>query len=84
MPGPPFIARPASAATEVARARLVVLLATLGIAAALLAYAISPAVRHVVSHAAHSVSHGVSNVLDHDKKPAHKKPASGSHTTSTG
>jgi hypothetical protein len=70
VPVPPFIARPASQATEVTRARLVVLLATIGIAAALLAYAISPAVRHAVGHAAHSVG----NVLDKDK-PAHKRPA---------
>lgn len=53
----PFPARPASPGGERRRARLVVLLATLGIAASLLAYAISPSVRHAVGHA-----------LDHDKK----------------
>jgi len=58
---------------------MVVLLVTLGIAASLLAYAISPTVRHAVGHAAHSVGHA----LDRDKgehkasstKPV-KKPAS--------
>jgi hypothetical protein len=74
VPIPPFIAHPASEATELARARLVVVLVAIGIAAALLAYAISPAVRHAVGHAAHSVS----NVLDKDK-PAHKPPP---HVTS--
>ncbi len=48
------------------RARLAVTIATLGIAATLLAYAISPGVRHAVSHAAHSVKHAVGHVLDND------------------
>ncbi len=56
----PFSTRPLG---ERSRARLVVLLVTLGIAASLLAYAISPSVRHAVGHAAHSVG----RVLDHDK-----------------
>jgi hypothetical protein len=63
---PPMVARPASPDAERRRARLVILLATIGIAAALIAYAISPGVRHAVSHAAHSVG----NVLDRDKKKA--------------
>jgi hypothetical protein len=62
----PFSARPASPDDERRRARLVVAIATLGIAATLLAYAISPGVRHAVSHATHSVRHAVGNVLDHD------------------
>jgi hypothetical protein len=75
VPLPPFIAHPGSEATEVARGRLVAVLVALGIAAALLAYGISPSVRHAVSHAAHSVS----NVLDRDKKKQ-KKPAGGTIT----
>jgi hypothetical protein len=76
----PFGTRPVPPATpagESRRARLAVLIATLGIAATLLAYAVSPGVRHAVSHAAHSVKHAVSRVLDHDtgkRKPA-KQPA---------
>jgi len=46
---------------------MVVLLATLGIVASLLAYAVSPTVRHAVGHAAHSVKSTVGNVLDRDK-----------------
>ena len=61
------------------------LIATLGIAATLLAYAISPGVRHAVGHAAHSVKHAVSHVLDHDSnenehakpKNEHAKPTNG-------
>ena len=34
--------------------------------ATLLAYAVSPGVRHAVGHAAHSVRHAVSRVLDRD------------------
>jgi hypothetical protein len=63
----PFIARRASPDGERRRARLALLIATVGIAAILLAYAISPSVRHVVSHAAHSVKHAVGHVLDNDK-----------------
>jgi hypothetical protein len=63
----PFNARPASPEGDRRRARLAVLIATLGIAATLLAYAISPSVRHAVGHAAHSVKHAVSHVLDNDK-----------------
>jgi hypothetical protein len=62
----PFSARPASPDGERRRARLAMLIATLGIAATLLAYAISPSVRHAVGHAAHSVKHAVGHVLDND------------------
>ena len=48
----PFNARPVSLEGERRRARLVVAIATLGIAATLLAYGISPGVRHAVGHAA--------------------------------
>lgn len=62
----PFSARPAGPDGERQRARLALLIATLGIVATLLAYAISPSVRHAVGHAAHSVKHDVSHVLDND------------------
>jgi hypothetical protein len=62
----PFNARPASPEGDRRRARLALLIATLGIAATLLAYAISPTVRHAVGHAAHNVKHAVSHVLDND------------------
>jgi hypothetical protein len=67
----PFSARPAPSGgdrSEIGqrRARLAIAIATVGIAATLLAYAISPGVRHAVSHAAHSVKHAVGRVLDHD------------------
>jgi hypothetical protein len=64
----PFGARPLSQRSERSRARLALALATLGIAAALLAYAVSPGVRHAVSHAAHSVKHAVVNVFERDAK----------------
>jgi hypothetical protein len=70
----PFSARPVSPQGERRRARLVVAIATLGIAATLLAYAISPGVRHAVSHAAHSVRHAVGNVIDKDAKVHRAKP----------
>lgn len=54
-------------ATEMRRARLAVLAAVIGIAAALVAYAASPAVRHAVGHAEHSMKHTVSNIFDHDR-----------------
>src|SRR2546423_504190 len=78
----PFGTRPVTPArtpaSESRRARLAVAIAMLGIAATLLAYAVSPGVRHAVSHAAHSVKHAVSRVLDHDtaKRAAAKHPAS--------
>ncbi len=54
--------RAASPESETRRARIIVVVAIIGIAATLIAYAVSPSVRHVVSHAEHSVS----NVFDHD------------------
>jgi hypothetical protein len=50
------------------------MIATLGIAATLLAYAVSPGVRHAVGHAAHSVKHAVGHVFDPDQVAAHRKP----------
>jgi len=71
----PFSARPATPPHDGGRNRLVVLIATLGIAATLLAYSVSPGVRHAVSHAAHSVKHAVSSIVDKDK--AARKTSSG-------
>jgi hypothetical protein len=79
----PFGARPATAGSEQRRARLAVLIATLGIAATLLAYAVSPGVRHAVSHAAHSVKHAVSNVLDRDTAKHARKTNSQAGSTKT-
>jgi hypothetical protein len=71
----PFSARPAPSPGERRRARLALLIATVGIAATLLAYVVSPGVRHAVSHAAHSVNNSVGRVLDHDtSKTAHGRP----------
>ena len=69
----PFRAAPSSPEGARRRARLTLAIATLGIVATLIAYALSPGVRHVVGHAAHSVKHAVSHVFDHDHKtpPAH-------------
>ncbi len=64
------------------RARLVLAIATLGIAATLLAYGISPGVRHAVGHAAHSVKHAVSNVFDHDKAKGDDKSSATPATSS--
>jgi hypothetical protein len=69
----PFSARPGTPESEGRRARLVIMLATLGIAASLFAYAISPSVRHAVGHAAHSVRHAMGRVFDNDR-PAHRAP----------
>jgi hypothetical protein len=82
----PFSARPASPEGERRRARLAIAIATLGIVATLLAYAISPGVRHAVSHAAHSVKHAVGHVLDNDKgehSPAKTAPAKTTHAKTT-
>ena len=78
----PFSARPAPSQGEGRRARLAIIIATVGIAATLLAYAISPGVRHAVSHAAHSVKHAVGNALDHDttKRGAHRPAGSAAPT----
>ena len=75
----PFSARPATPEEESRRARLVLLLVILGISASLLAYAISPGVRHAVSHASQSVKRAVGHVLDrdaneHPRKQAHPAP----------
>jgi hypothetical protein len=70
----PFGARPVLRGSERSRARLALVLATVGIAAALVAYAASPGVRHAVSHAAHSVKHAVGNVFDRDtNERGHRK-----------
>jgi hypothetical protein len=74
----PFNARPAPSGggtPEIGRrrARLAIAIATVGIAATLLAYAISPGVRHAVSHAAHSVNHAVGRMLDHDARKVHRQ-----------
>lgn len=66
MSSSPFSARPTSPEGERRRARIIVAIAAAGIAATLLAYAISPGVRHAVGHAAHSVKHAVGHVLDPD------------------
>jgi hypothetical protein len=82
----PFSAPPVSPQSEARRARLAVLIATVGIAATLLAYSVSPGVRHAVSHAAHSVKGAVSKVLDRDAdKRSHTRavPRALSPATST-
>jgi hypothetical protein len=72
----PFSTRPAAPdGISAPRTRLAVAIATIGIAATLLAYAVSPGVRHAVGHAEHSVKHAVSNVFDHDHAVrTHAKP----------
>jgi hypothetical protein len=63
----PFSARRSpSPPNERSRARLVLIIAAIGISATLLAYAISPTVRHAVKHAAHSVSHVLDKDTHHD------------------
>ena len=75
MPLAPFAPHPDPAQAS-RRGRLAVLLAVMGIAAALLAYAISPSVRHAVRRAAHSVSHAVTHVFKGNERPAaHALPA---------
>jgi hypothetical protein len=61
----PFSVRPASPDGERRRARLALMIAAVGIVAIVAAYAISPGVRHAVSHAEHSVKHAVGNVFHH-------------------
>lgn len=77
----PLNARQADPDTEKRRARLVLAIAAVGIAATLLAYAISPGVRHAVSHAAHSVKRVVVHALDHDDDKT-KTPAKAAQTPS--
>ena len=82
----PFSAPPVSPQSEARRTRLALLIATLGIAATLLAYSVSPGVRHAVSHAAHSVKGAVSKVLNRDAdKHSHTRavPRALSPATST-
>ena len=72
MPIAPFAPRPVSRDVEVRRARIAIAAATIGIAAALLAYAVSPGVRHAVGHAARGVGHAVAKVADRvfpDRQP---------------
>ncbi len=76
----PFSTRPAAPDGEARRTRLALAIAAVGIAATLLAYALSPGVRHAVGHAEHSVNHAVSHVLDRDKdKKAAKHPVLPAH-----
>ncbi|HEY4426849.1 MAG TPA: hypothetical protein VGN08_01435 [Solirubrobacteraceae bacterium] len=89
MSSSPFSAAPVPEDVERRRSRIVVLIATLGIAATLLAYAAAPGVRHAVGHAAHSVRHAVGNVVDHDStrraKPlANQAPATQPSPTPSG
>src|SRR5262249_35667226 len=75
---------PATRQGESRRTRLAILIGAAGIAAILLAYALSPGVRHAVGHAEHSVKHAVSGVFDRDQR-AHRAtrhpaaPASRAH-----
>jgi hypothetical protein len=73
----PLSTRPASPEGEPRRTRLALAIAAVGIAATLLAYAISPGVRHAVGHAEHSVRHVVGHVLDRDQvsRARPKRPA---------
>ncbi len=79
----PFHASPASPETETRRARLVTAIAVVGIAATLIAYAVSPSVRHAVGHAAHSVKGAVSRALDHDKNEKKSTTTTAPARTST-
>jgi hypothetical protein len=81
--------RSARRGVEARRARLALLAAIVGIAAALIAYAISPTVRREFRHAEHSVKHTVTNIFDHDHAAhralkavhpaARRPPTSGAH-----
>jgi peroxiredoxin len=57
MPFAPLRPAPSSREVEARRARLAVIAASIGIGAALLAYAISPSVRHAIKHAVKRVLH---------------------------
>ncbi|MGH2832288.1 MAG: TlpA family protein disulfide reductase [Solirubrobacteraceae bacterium] len=71
MPLLPFRTSPPSTASDSRRARLAIAAGLVGILAALLAYAISPTVRHAVKHAAGSVRHAVARVFhDEDRRQA--------------
>jgi hypothetical protein len=67
------------------RTRLAVVSASVGIAATLLAYAISPGLRHAVVHAERSVRHAVTRVFDKDaaKHKAVRKAAPTTHRART-
>jgi hypothetical protein len=56
------------------------MVAIVGIAATLLAYAISPGVRHAVRHAEHGVRGVVNRVFDRDQK-ARARPHTPAHST---
>jgi peroxiredoxin len=64
MPIAPFAPRPVPRDVEARRSRIAVAAAVVGIAAALLAYAVSPGIRHAVGHAAHGVGTAVDKVAD--------------------
>ena len=74
----PFSPHPAPAAPGAQavtwRTRLAVASVTVGIAATILAYAISPGLRHAVSHAEHSVGHAVTRVFDRDSSARKHAP----------
>jgi hypothetical protein len=82
----PFSARPRpmTPQAEVSRGRLVLAIALIGIGATLLAYAISPGVRHAVNHAAHSVKGAVTRVFHHAKKSPAKATADRHQTRRAG
>ena len=63
----PFGARPVPSGSDSHRTRLAVIVVSLGIAATLLAYAVSPGVRHAVSHAERSMKHAIVKVFDKDE-----------------
>lgn len=83
----PFSTRPTTPdGISAPRTRLALAIATIGIAATLLAYAVSPGVRHAVGHAEHSVKHAVGNVFDHDRavRTRAKAPVRSAPTGQTG
>jgi peroxiredoxin len=70
MPLAPFAPRPLPRGANPRRARWAVLAATVGIGAALLAYAISPGVRHAIRRAAGSVKHAVVHAFPDNDQPS--------------
>lgn len=64
MPIAPFAPRPVPRDIEARRSRIAVAAAIIGIAAALVAYALSPSIRHAVSHAARGVGHAAARLAD--------------------
>lgn len=71
MPLLPFRTSPSATPGDSRRARLALAAGLVGILAALLAYTISPTVRHAVKHAAGSVRHAVARVFhDEDRRRA--------------